>query len=100
MNKKIRIIQIIENIVLGFVKFYIIMLSMLAANIDDYFIPPTLLEKVFMIGMGLGIAFLLDLIVNFFLYKILRKKEDITFKSLVSVSIIITLINFVVLLLS
>ena len=100
MSKKIKIIEIIENIILGFIKFYIIAISMLAANIDDYLIPPTFIEKAFIIGIGLGISLLLDIIVNYVIYKILRKRENIAFKNLLKISIIITLINFTFILFS
>ena len=65
INKKINFIKILENLILGFIKFYILAFCILSVGIDDYFVQPSFFEKILVIGIGFIIVILLDLIVNF-----------------------------------
>lgn len=96
MKKTVIFIEIIENILLGFVKSIVIMGTMLAAYLDDYIIPPSDVEKTLTVVMGLIIAIILDLITNFLMYKIInRKKLHITYKKMISISLIVTIVIFI-----
>lgn len=96
-RKIILIVKTIENLILGFIKYFIIFIFILAATIDDYVVRPTIIEQIITIGIGLCIAVALDLIINFIIYKVLKRKNIfITYKNLFSVSFIVTLILFIV----
>ena len=95
---KLNIILIIENIILWFPKVYMIMLSMLAANLDDFLVPPTELQKFMYVAAGLVGALLVDTFINFIMYKLLNRKEkNVTYKKLILVSTGITLVTFTIL---
>jgi len=96
MKKTVIIIEIIENILLGFAKIIVIMGSMLAAYLDDYIIPPSNFEKTLIVVMGLVIAIILDLIINFITYKLINRKNlHITYKKMISISLIVTIVIFI-----
>ena len=92
-NKKVvsLIVMIIENLLLGVVKFWIIAMYGLAAFLDDYIIPLTTFQKITTFGTGIIIAVVLDLLVNFIIYKIFNRKEkNISYKKFLVSSLIIT----------
>lgn len=95
---KLNVILTIENIILWFPKVYIIMGSMLAANLDDFLIPPTELQKFMYVSGGFIAALIMDFVINFIIYKLLNRKEKcITYKKLIVISTVITLITFIIL---
>ena len=99
IKNRINAIKIVENLILGFIKFYILTLSMLGANLDDYFFPPTNFEKILIVGNGFVIVILLDLIVNFIIFRFInRDSRVIKYKNLLYVSLMISLIEFIFLL--
>ena len=99
IKNRINAIKIIENLILGFIKFYILGLCMLSVGLDDYLIRPSLFEKILIIGIGFIIVILLDLIVNFIIYKFINRKDNVQkYKSFIYVSLIVTLFEFVFLL--
>lgn len=94
-NKKVLslIVMIIENVLLGLIKFWIIAMYGLAAFLDDYLIPLTTFQKIITFGTGILIAIGLDLLVNFIIYKIFNRKEKIiSYKKLVISSLVITVV--------
>ena len=99
IRNRISAIKIVENLILGCIKFYILALCMLSVGLDDYLIQPSLFEKILIIVFCFIIVILLDLIVNFIIYKFINKKENVEkYKSLIYVSLIVTLFEFVFLL--
>ena len=99
IKNRINAIKIVENLILGFIKFYILTLSMLGANLDDYLFPPTNFEKILIVGNGFVIVILLDLIVNFIIFRFInRDSRVIKYKNLFYVSLMISLIEFIFLL--
>ena len=99
IKNRINAIKIVENLILGFIKFYILTLSMLGANLDDYLFPPTNFEKILIVGNGFVIVILLDLIVNFIIFRFInRDSRIIKYKNLLYVSLMISLIEFIFLL--
>ena len=99
IKNRINAIKIVENLILGFIKFYILTLSMLGANLDDYLFPPTNFEKILIVGNGFVIVILLDLIVNFIVFRFInRDSRIIKYKNLLYVSLMISLIEFIFLL--
>ena len=74
---------------------------MLGANLDDYLFPLTFFEKMLIIGFGFIIVILLDFVVNFIVYKsINRKNKIVKYKSLIYVSLIVSLLEFIFLLIT
>jgi len=72
---------------------------MLGANLDDYLFPPTNFEKILIVGNGFIIVILLDLIVNFIIFRFInRDSRIIKYKNLLYVSLMISLIEFIFLL--
>ena len=101
IKNRINAIKIVENLILGFIKFYILTLSMLGANLDDYLFPPTNFEKILIVGNGFVIVILLDLIVNFIIFRFInRDSRIIKYKNLLYVSLMISLIEFIFLLIT
>ena len=101
IKNRINAIKIVENLILGLIKFYILTLCMLSVGLDDYLIQPSLFEKILIIGIGFSIVILLDLTVNFIIYKFINRKDNIEkYKSLIFVSLIVTLFEFVFLLIT
>ena len=99
IKNRINAIKIGENLILGFIKFYILTLSMLGANLDDHLFPPTNFEKILIVGNGFVIVILLDLIVNFIIFRFInRDSRIIKYKNLLYVSLMISLIEFIFLL--
>ena len=96
-NKKIvLIIQIIENILLGFAKYIVIFGSMLAAYLDDYLIRTSDIEKTLTVAMGLLIAIILDLIINFIICKLINRKNNCaSYKQMISISLVVTIVIFI-----
>ena len=90
----INVIRIVENLVLGFIKFYILGLCMLGANLDDYLFPLTFFEKMLIIGFGFIIVILLDFVVN--LLKRFCMKETINFIKFIVFYVLIIVIVCVV----
>ncbi len=92
MNKKIKLIK---TILLGVIKIFVIQIFFLMAYIDDYMPPLPRIEKILISLTGLGISFLLDIIVNYITYRVLRKKDiNIKFMSFLIIDLIITGIFF------
>ena len=99
IKNRINAIKIVENLILGFIKFYILTLSMLGANLDDYLFSPTNFEKILIVGNEFVIVILLDLIVNFIIFRFInRDSRIIKYKNLLYVSLMISLIEFIFLL--
>ena len=99
IKNRINAIKIVENLILGFIKFYILTLSMLGANLDDYLFSPTNFEKILFVGNEFVIVILLDLIVNFIIFRFInRDSRVIKYKNLLYVSLMISLIEFIFLL--
>ena len=99
IKNRINAIKIVENLILGFIKFYILTLSMLGANLDDYLFSPTNFEKILIVGNEFVIVILLDLIVNFIIFRFINRDcRVIKYKNLFYVSLMISLIEFIFLL--
>ena len=75
IRNRISAIKIVENLILGCIKFYILALCMLSVGLDDYLIQPSLFEKILIIVFCFIIVILLDLIVNFIIYNLLIRKK-------------------------
>ncbi len=95
--KKEKVLIIVSNIILGIIKFIIIAGAFLAAFIDDYVEPLSKAEQYFIVASGIGIAIILDLIINYVMTKIINNKlKRVKYLNLVIISIIITIIESII----
>lgn len=92
-NKKLLLLLILENLIFGFFKFFIILYFYLKAFLSDSIIPLTSIEQGLLSTCGVIGIIILDFLVNFIIFKIIiQKKNNISYKNMVTYSLIITLI--------
>ena len=98
MNKY-NIIIIGTNIILGIIKFIIIATFAIAAFLDDYLIPLSKTKQYMTFSVGVMISLILDILVNFIITKIMKKKNiEIKYRKMMIISIIITIIETIIIL--
>lgn len=86
----IRLIKIIENIILGLVKLYVMAGSMLMVSLDDSVDKLSVLGSVLIICRCLLFVVVIDCVVNYILCFLLKNKFNVTFKSLLITSLSVT----------
>ena len=95
--KNNKVLIIITNIITGIIKFVIIAGAFLGAFIDDYVEPLSKIEQYLMVASGIGIALILDLIINYIITKIINNKhKQVKYINLVIISIIITILEIII----
>lgn len=98
MNKY-NIIIIGTNIILGIIKFIIIVTFAMAAFLDDYLIPLSKAKQYMTFSVGVMISLILDILVNFILTKIMKKKNiETKYGKMMIISITITIIETIIIL--
>ena len=97
--KKDNIKIIIVNVVLGFINLFIMAAFSLAAFLDDYVEPLTKFQQYSTYFIGVAIAVVLDLLVNYVLIKRTYNKFDkLKYLKIVVISLIIIVLEAIYLL--
>lgn len=94
---------LITNILLSIVKFLEMSFWCLAAFIDDYIVPPTKLQQYGIFFIGIIIAIMLDLFVNYMVIKKVYEEENkkrVQYVKVATISIIITILEAIYIILS
>lgn len=96
MKKSNYFIVILENIILAIIKHIVLFLSFFATYNGSYVIPPTKGEQMIIVGFGILIVILLDILINYIMYKFINKKDkNISFIKLTVISLIISFLEII-----